>query len=219
MPRTRDADATRLRLSEAVFTTLADRGPVGLTLRAVAERAGCTTGLVLHTFPNKQALLLHARDVLHERTRLRADRVESDASDPAAALRAVVAAALPTDEATLAEARVWIGFLAAALSDPVLVERHADNSGAFADRLARLLTAADEARATEVDATESGATESGATENGAAGDVTVRAAALAAAVEGVSSLAAGDPERWPPARQRAVLDRAVSDALGRRLPG
>jgi len=214
MPRTRDADATRLRLSEAVFTTLADRGPVGLTLRAVAERAGCTTGLVLHTFPNKQALLLHARDVLHERTRLRADRVESDASHPAAALRAVVAAALPTDEATLAEARVWIGFLAAALSDPVLVERHADNSGAFADRLARLLTAADEARATEVDATESGATE-----DGAAGDVTVRAAALAAAVEGVSSLAAGDPERWPPVRQRAVLDRAVSDALGWSLPG
>lgn len=224
MPRTRDTDATRLRLSEAVFTTLADRGPVGLTLRAVAERAGCTTGLVLHTFPNKQALLLHARDVLHERTRLRADRVESDASDPAAALRAVVAAALPTDEATLAEARVWIGFLAAALSDPVLVERHADNSGAFADRLARLLTAADEARATEVDATESGATEDGASEagaigGGAAGDVTVRAAALAAAVEGVSSLAAGDPERWPPVRQRAVLDRAVSDALGWRLPG
>lgn len=214
MPRTRDADATRLRLSEAVFTTLADRGPVGLTLRAVAERAGCTTGLVLHTFPNKQALLLHARDVLHERTRLRADRVESDASDPAAALRAVVAAALPTDEATLAEARVWIGFLAAALSDPVLVERHADNSGAFADRLARLLTAADEARADEA-----GATEAGAIGDGAAGDVTVRAAALAAAVEGVSSLAAGDPERWPPVRQRAVLDRAVSDALGWRLPG
>ena len=238
MPRTRDTDATRLRLSEAVFTTLADRGPVGLTLRAVAERAGCTTGLVLHTFPNKQALLLHARDVLHERTRLRADRVESDASDPAAALRAVVAAALPTDEATLAEARVWIGFLAAALSDPVLVERHADNSGAFADRLARLLTSADEsagvAGATETGATEAGATEAGATEDGAtgagatgagateagaAGDVTVRAAALAAAVEGVSSLAAGDPERWPPVRQRAVLDRAVSDALGRRLPG
>ena len=219
MPRTRDADATRLRLSEAVFTTLADRGPVGLTLRAVAERAGCTTGLVLHTFPNKQALLLHARDVLHERTRLRADRVESDASDPAAALRAVVAAALPTDEATLAEARVWIGFLAAALSDPVLVERHADNSGAFADRLARLLTSADEAGATEAGAIGGGATEAGAIGGGAAGDVTVRAAALAAAVEGVSSLAAGDPERWPPVRQRAVLDRAVSDALGRRLPG
>ncbi|MGL3200357.1 MULTISPECIES: TetR family transcriptional regulator, partial [Curtobacterium] len=89
MPRIRDDAAHRARLSDAVFTTLAELGPTGLTLRAVAERAGCTTGLVLHTFPDKRALLLHAREVLHERTRARAEASEASAPDPAAAVRAV----------------------------------------------------------------------------------------------------------------------------------
>lgn len=185
MPRVRDDEATRQRLSEAVFLTLADRGPTGLTLRAVAERAGCSTGLVLHTFRDKRELLLHARDVLHERTRVRSDALESDAADAATALRDVVFHALPSDSEKLAEARVWIGFLAAALSDPILAERHALHSRAFATRLVRLLEA-------------SGASDAvGARE---------RASTLAAAVEGVSTLAAGDPERWPASRQRQALE-------------
>lgn len=185
MSRTRDVSGVQQRLSEAVFTTLADRGPAGLTLRAVAERAGCTTGLVLHTFRDKRALLLHAREVLHDRTRVRSDALEAAAGDPVAAVRAVVLGALPTDHERLAEARVWVGFLAAALGDPVLEERHALNSRAFVDRLTRLLEAGDQ---------------------GDRGDASVRAAALVAAVEGVSSLAAGDPERWPPARQAQTLE-------------
>ena len=185
MSRTRDVSGVQQRLSEAVFTTLADRGPAGLTLRAVAERAGCTTGLVLHTFRDKRALLLHAREVLHDRTRVRSDALEAAAGDPVAAVRAVVLGALPTDHERLAEARVWVGFLAAALGDPVLEERHALNSRAFVDRLTRLLEAGD---------------------RGDRGDASVRAAALVAAVEGVSSLAAGDPERWPPARQAQTLE-------------
>lgn len=192
MPRTRDTSETRRRLSEAVFTTLAELGPTGLTLRAVAERAGCTTGLVLHTFRDKQALLLHARDVLHERTRIRSDALEAAASGPVEALRAVLGGALPTDPEKLAEARVWVGFLAAALGDPVLAERHAVNSRAFATRLERLVTSAHPTGPT---------------------DASDRSAALAAAVEGIAGLAAGDPERWTPARQRAALDLVI-DSTG-----
>jgi TetR/AcrR family transcriptional repressor of bet genes len=191
MSRTRDVAGVQQRLSEAVFTTLADRGPAGLTLRAVAERAGCTTGLVLHTFRDKRALLLHAREVLHDRTRVRSDALEAAAGDPVAAVRAVVLGALPTDHERLAEARVWVGFLAAALGDPVLEERHALNSRAFVDRLTRLLEAGDQGDRGD---------------RGDRGDASVRAAALVAAVEGVSSLAAGDPERWPPARQAQTLE-------------
>ncbi|WP_323749530.1 TetR/AcrR family transcriptional regulator [Curtobacterium sp. VKM Ac-1393] len=192
MPRIRDHDAQRERLSEAVFATLAERGAGGLTLRAVAERAGCTTGLVLHAFPDKRALLLHARDVLHERTRVRSDALERDAPDAAAAVRAVVLGALPTDRATSEESRVWLGFLSAALSDPALAERHAAHSRAFVERLTRLLGAAAPA---------------------APGNASERALALAALVEGVSSLASGDPERWTATRQRAAVELVLDAAL------
>ena len=189
MPRVRDDDATRERLSEAVFLTLAERGPTGLTLRAVAERAGCSTGLVLHTFKGKRELLLHARDVLHERTRERSDVLESEAPDAATALREVVFHALPSDSEKRAEARVWIGFLAAALSDPILAERHAQHSRAFAARLVRLLEASEKQGASSAPA---------------------QASALAAAVEGISTLAAGDPEKWPAARQRQALELVLA---------
>ncbi|KTR08826.1 TetR/AcrR family transcriptional regulator [Curtobacterium luteum] len=192
MPRIRDDAAQRARLSDAVFTALAELGPTGLTLRAVAERAGCTTGLVLHTFPDKRALLLHARAVLHERTRVRADQAESTAPDPAAAVRAVALGALATDADRAAEARVWVGFLAAALSDPALAERHAGNARAFADRLARLI---------------------GAATNLPADTCTARAGSLGAAVEGVTALAAGDPDHWTPERQTAALDVVLRAAL------
>jgi TetR/AcrR family transcriptional repressor of bet genes len=185
------------RLSEAVFTTLADRGPTGLTLRAVAERAGCTTGLVLHTFRDKQALLLHAREVLHERTRLRCDALEAAAGDPTAAVRAVVLGTLPADDERLAEARVWVGFLAAALGDPVLEERHAHANRAFVDRLTRLLRAGDPDRHD---------------------DASIRAAALVAAVEGVSSLAAGDPGRWSAARQAQTLEFVIESTAPAEAP-
>lgn len=175
-----------------MFTTLAELGPTGLTLRAVAERAGCTTGLVLHTFPDKRALLLHARDVLHERTRARAEQAESTAADPAAAVRAVALGALATDVDRAAEARVWVGFLAAALGDPVLAERHATNARAFTERLARLI-----------------GTATGLPTDASA----VRAASLGAAVEGVTALAAGDPDHWTPGRQTAALDVVLSAAL------
>jgi TetR/AcrR family transcriptional repressor of bet genes len=193
VPRRRDDDAQRARLSEAVFTTLAERGPSGFTLRAVAETAGCTTGLVLHTFADRRALLLHARDVLHARTRERSDDLERRAPDAASAVRAIVLEALPSSPATLAEARVWTGFLAASLSDPVLAARQATDSSAFADRLGRLLQAVSDS---------------------SDDDARARASALAAMVEGVSSLAAGDPDGWPADRQRAAVSVVLDAALG-----
>ncbi|WDG19281.1 TetR/AcrR family transcriptional regulator [Microbacterium sp. Clip185] len=192
MPRIRDDAAQRARLSEAVFLTLADGGPTGLTLRAVAARAGCSTGLVLHTFPDKRALLLHARDVLHQRTAMRADALQADASDPVTAIRAITYGTLAVDDARLAEARAWVAFLGAALGDPVLRERHVSNSRAFATRLAGLIDAA------------TGLTPEVCEE---------RAASLSASVEGITALAAGDPEQWTPDRQRAALDIALAAAL------
>lgn len=206
MPRLRDDDARRLQLSEAVFATLAELGPGGLTLRAVAERAGCTTGLVLHTFRDKQALLLHARDALHERSRLRAERLEAEAvADPAAAVRAVASASLPTDAEGLAEARVWVGFVAAALGDPVLAERHTAANRSFVARLSRLLEAARGPADGDGDA--------GTGDPDGAADAAARASALVAAIEGIATLTAGDPGAWPAERQHAALAVTLTAVL------
>ncbi|WP_209559510.1 TetR/AcrR family transcriptional regulator [Frigoribacterium sp. PvP032] len=219
MPRPRDDDARRLQLSEAVFTTLAELGPSGLTLRAVAERAGCTTGLVLHTFRDKQALLLHARDVLHERSRLRAERLEAEAEAEAAtdaefdraaavrAVRAVASASLPTDPDGLAEARVWVGFVAAALSDPVLAGRHSAANRSFVARLSRLLEATRGPADTDVDR------DAGTGDPDGAVDATARASALVAAIEGIATLTAGDPAAWPAERQHAALAVTLTAVL------
>ena len=61
MSRTADRSAQGEALSRAVWSVLAGQGLERLTVRAVAAAAGCTTGLVMHRFPNRQALLLHAR--------------------------------------------------------------------------------------------------------------------------------------------------------------
>ena len=60
MSRTADPAAQHERLSRAVWEVLAGQGIERLTLRSVAAAAGCTTGLVMHRFPNRRALLRHA---------------------------------------------------------------------------------------------------------------------------------------------------------------
>lgn len=75
----------------------------------------------------------------------------------------------------------------------MLAERQATDSSAFAGRLGRLLQAVSDS---------------------SDDDARARASALAAMVEGVSSLAAGDPEGWPADRQRAAVSVVLDAALG-----
>src|SRR3954465_3117526 len=117
MPKQRDVQAQRDLLSNATWQVLADDGLPGLTLRAVAERAGCTTGLVMHTFPTKKALLLHARDLLYERTAVGARGAEAAGAAPAGGWTAVPGQAVDLPHGHHEESRVWVGFLAAALAD------------------------------------------------------------------------------------------------------
>jgi TetR/AcrR family transcriptional repressor of bet genes len=123
----RTADPTT-QLSRAVWDVLANQGIERLTIRAVAAAAGCTTGLVMHRYPNRQALLRHARQLLHERTRERVESLEADATDAKAALRAVLAQGLVLDEETASESIVWVGFLAAAVGDDQLMSLHHANN-------------------------------------------------------------------------------------------
>lgn len=189
MPRRRDVAAQRATLSAAVWAVLAEDGLSGLTLRAVAARAGCTTGLVLHTFPDKRALLRHARELLHTRTGERADEAQSAADDPFDALLAVALQSLSLSERTREEARVRVGFLAAAVSDEGLRALHVDHNRSFVHRVADLVAAG------RPDLTRA--------------ERTHHAVALVALVEGLNALAAADPVTCSPHRQRGAVERAV----------
>ncbi|MGD8194418.1 GNAT family acetyltransferase [Herbiconiux sp. P18] len=204
MARPRNLADQQQRLSEATWSVLTERGLAGLTIRAVAEVAGCTTGLVMHAFPTKQALLLHARDLLHERTRIRADAVEADARSRALpgaaesgareAVEAVLMNAMSLDAQSADEARVWVSFLAAALTDPVLADRHRAGNRAFVARVTRLLAECRPEWPTD--------------------RLGLEARSLVALAEGMNTLGAADPDTYPPALQRSTM----SDALARTLP-
>ncbi|NLU80036.1 TetR family transcriptional regulator [Micromonospora sp. HNM0581] len=190
MARRRDLADQQQRLSAATWSVLAERGLPGLTLRAVAERAGCTTGMVLHTFADKQALLVHARELLHRRTGRRADAAQATAADPVEALRAVLLQAASPTEEKREEARVWVGFLAAALADPVLADLHRDYNRRFVTRVRELVRAArPDWRPVQV---------------------TDTATSLVAVVEGLNALACLDPETYDERTQQTALDATLA---------
>ncbi|MGW4462658.1 TetR/AcrR family transcriptional regulator [Micromonospora sp. NPDC004704] len=186
MSRTADKPAQEALLSRAVWDVLALQGLERLTIRAVAAAAGCTTGLVMHRFPNRRALLLHARHLLHERTRARVESLEANATGPVEALRAVLQQGLALDDETRTESIVWVGFLAAAVGDEELIALHRTNNRAWLGRVERLVRAA----APEWPERRVGNT----------------AATLVAMLEGAAALASADPDRYPPSTQRSMLD-------------
>ncbi|GIF36596.1 TetR family transcriptional regulator [Actinoplanes xinjiangensis] len=185
-------------MSRAVWSVLAEQGLERLTVRAVAAAAGCTTGLVMHRFPNRQALLLHARELLHRVTRARVEALEAEAGSPRAALRAVLLQGMALDEQTRQEAIVWMGFLAAAVTDDELIAEHRRNNRAWRERVERLTAAA--------------------APEWTAGRVATVALALIAMTEGVAVYAAADPAAFPPADQERMLDATLTahglDAAG-----
>ncbi|MGO2660458.1 TetR/AcrR family transcriptional regulator [Mycetocola reblochoni] len=201
MTRTRDDDR-RERLSAATWTVLARDGVSGLTLRAVAAEAGCTTGLVLHAFADKRALLLHARELLHSRGTSHADALDDGTRGPADVLRLFLLRSVDAgpgeDDGTdrNEDARVWLGFLAASLSDPVLAERHRQGNHAFLGRCAALIGRA--------------LPELGERE------CEERALALSATVEGLNTLSTADPDRYDRRVRRSAVDGAIRTALAPR---
>ncbi|MBB4696829.1 TetR/AcrR family transcriptional regulator [Paractinoplanes abujensis] len=190
MTRTADRPAQGEALSRAVWDVLAQQGLEKLTVRAVAAAAGCTTGLVMHRFPNRRALLLHARELLHEKSRARVDALEADAASPREALRAVLHRGLATDPETVTDSVVWVGFLAAAVSDDELIAMHRRHNRSWRERVERLVaTAAPEWPRERVEPVALG---------------------LIAMAEGVAAFAAADPSHYPAAEQERMLDAALT---------
>ena len=62
MPKVVDHDERRLAFAEAAFRVIAKRGFSRVTMRAVADEAGFTTGALVHYFKSKDDLLIEASE-------------------------------------------------------------------------------------------------------------------------------------------------------------
>lgn len=122
------SEAQQAAISEAVWRVMSRGGPQDVTLRAVAKEAGCTTGLVTSRFPNKRALLLHARRMLHERTATVMQQAVAKEPDPARALVNVLVASSLTEQWAPG---IWLGFIATTLSDEELRAFHTNANRDF----------------------------------------------------------------------------------------
>ncbi|MGW6706523.1 TetR/AcrR family transcriptional regulator [Streptomyces sp. NPDC054956] len=123
-PAPGDREARREDVSQAVWHVLADKGFGGLTLRAVAAAMDVSTGMLMHYFPTKRALIAHALDLLEKRTAERPRRERPTAG--LASVRAVLLDILPLTEDDTARNRIWVSSWDLALADEGLAADQAD---------------------------------------------------------------------------------------------
>ena len=71
MPKVVDHEERRAKLGAAVWRLASREGLEAVTVRRVAEEAGCSTGAVVHYFAGKEDLLLFAFSTVADRVRTR----------------------------------------------------------------------------------------------------------------------------------------------------
>ena len=107
-----------------MWRVLADKGFSGLTLRAVAAAMGVSTGMLMHYFPTKRALIAHALDVLEKRTAERPRRARP--AEGLTTVRAMLLDILPLTVDDTARNRIWVSSWDLALADDGLAADQAD---------------------------------------------------------------------------------------------
>ena len=185
MPKIVDPEARRREVTEIAADLIVRGGRSALTVRNVAEAAGCSSTVVSHYFEDMLDLLYETYSFAVERSARRIRRVlDRDPTD----LAGLVEAVLPLDRERTDDWRIWFAFWSEALSSPRFAAEQRQRARTQLERLERCL---DQLAA------------EGALTPGV--DVSDAAHRLAALVPGIAAEAIFDPQQWPPARQQRVL--------------
>ena len=187
MPKIVDRELRRDEVLAATCELIARDGLDSATMRRIADEAGCTTGRITHYFAGKREILIAALRQVHLAAAARMSRALAGATG-LRALEAVLHEALPLDEARRREWRVWLAFWGRAPGDALLVAEQRRRYAEWSALVTTLLRAA---------------TRSGELRPGPA--VAVRVDGILALIDGLGLQATLEPERLPPARQRALV--------------
>jgi TetR/AcrR family transcriptional regulator, transcriptional repressor of bet genes len=192
MPKVVDHAERRAELRDAVWRLASRDGLEAVTIRGVADEAGCSTGALVHYFADKEELLLFAFRTVADRVMRRVAAAEEATSDPLELARAMLLEGLPLDRDRQAEVRVWFAFLGLALTRPALARDQRLTYRAWRMRVAERLAAAKERGLLRADA-----------------DPDTQAAALVGLVDGLAVQATFEPRALGADRQVALVDACL----------
>jgi len=136
-------ESRREDLINAALKLIGDGGPQAATVRAIADEAGVTAGLIRHYFHTKEELVRSAYQCLM--ARLLADtskNAEKDSDDPKIRLAHFVVASITPPIADPAMVGRWAGFLHLVRSDEDIREVHRENYFVYRDMLQDLIAKA-----------------------------------------------------------------------------
>lgn len=134
-----DPDARRAALIGAVLDLMSDGGPQAVTVRAIAERAGVTQGMIRHYFQSKEDLVNTAYQS-HMATQMEATETSMPAAGLATErLRHVIAASLTPPVADARTLSIWAGFIHMIRRDKAMRKTHEASYLAFRDALQILI--------------------------------------------------------------------------------
>jgi TetR/AcrR family transcriptional regulator, transcriptional repressor of bet genes len=215
MPKIVDPIAQRKMITDAAIRVIDAQGIEGAKLRDVARAANVTTGTIMHYFVSKQEMLASVLAEIAARTieRIQTANVASDAFTIHTFINEAIYQ-LPTNDEKLSEWRVWLAFCGAAIADPELKAIHrrhyrkiVSRAMVLLGRLRAAVTADREQPPTRrFSFDESKVSVLAIPERISPGRAAAPAyprqvhrcaEALVAAIEGIGSRAALDPDRWP----------------------
>lgn len=142
-PYRREAeDKRRTALVDATLSLVAEGGARNATVRAIAQRAGVTAGLIRHYFQSKDALVTESyRHLMDRMTAQSADVLQAAPTDPLARLAAFVGAALQPPVVDPEALILWATFLQETHRDPQMKATHSQTYLSFRDMLQSLIEA------------------------------------------------------------------------------
>ena len=129
-------------LIAAALDLVSEGGPQAATVRAIAQRAGVTAGLIRHYFSTKEDLTRAAyRRLMDRMTADSAVVLQDGPDDPAARLAWFVAASVSPPVVDPVAVGLWAGFLHGVQRDAAMRDVHIATYLGFRDMLQSLIAA------------------------------------------------------------------------------
>jgi AcrR family transcriptional regulator len=98
----------REQICRSASEVIAERGFAGSTMRMIAQTAGVSTGMLNHYYSNRAEMLFDTLVFVSRRMSARCRAAIADAPAGRERVRALLRAALPTNQETIVTWRVWI---------------------------------------------------------------------------------------------------------------